>query len=802
MVQRVFIEWCAILALLLAIGLGLSSGAADSVSGRIESVDTAFYDISNQLHPMPADQSLAIIEIDEASLAQIGRWPWPRGIHAALLAMLTDGGARVIGLDILMAETATDDQLLAQAIASSPPVVLPVASETDQNGRAWPIYPVHDSGRVAKLGHAHFSFDRDGVVRGLYLEEGGNPSFALAAHAAADRPLEGAQVRTAVANTTENRRNRSLSDGEWTRSAFALLPSSKPVTQRYSYAQVLRGDVERTVFADKIVFIGATAAGMRDAYSNAVMAGQNVSSGVDLHAAAFNALAKSRLTVRVPFGWHSIVIVLSILLTMLILYLTSPRYGLAATAALVLLVGAVSLLVLQFGHWMPPGGTVIAVLLAYPLWSWRRLETVISGLIEQSRTLESEPEILALVTENRDIVGTSPTADSQSAIAPISFDTVSRKAASLLPRRRWLQALQPPVDPITARLRSLSRAATRINTLRLLLVTALERLPHAALISSTQGQIIIRNRLARESFSTLAAEGSISVWDWLKEEFSADINQLARQSDQPNEIEGVERRDRLDRDWLIDAHHVETDDLPALWLIQFTDISKLRALQREREEMMRFISHDLRSPQISIISALEQIPETGRSEWTDAIQSHAEHSLALAESFIQWTRAENKPFEVQQIDLTALAVEACDAAWPVSRRTGVPIKVNAPEAAPTLGDAQLLRRAIGNLIENALKYGGVLNRIDVSIELVEHNWVLSVSDEGPGLGRIDTSKIFEPYVRGAAPEDRHGTGLGLAFVRMVAERHSGAAAAENNPDRGAKFTIVIPEIAHSAELAD
>lgn len=779
--QRVFIEWCAILALLLAIGLALSTGPLNSVSGRIESLDSAAYDLANRLRPLPAASELAIIEIDEASLAQIGRWPWPRSIHAALLSLLNEGGAKAIGLDILMAESAEDDQILAKAIQSGPPVVLPVASESDANGRSWPIYPVHQSGSLARLGHAHFSFDEDGVVRGLYLEEGGNTAFSLAAHQALQHPIVHPQARKAVAQATKARRDGTLSNGEWQRSQFAFLPSSQPVQQRYSYAQVLRGDVDNKVFAGRVVLIGATATGMRDAYSNSVMAGQTVSSGVDLHASAFNAIGANKLINRVSFLNHAGVIVVSIVLTMLLLYFTSPRYGLAATAALAIAVLILSILVLQLGTWMPPGGTIIAVLLAYPLWSWRRLESVISGLIEQSRTLESEPELLGLVSENTDFVEHS----GRARLLNGARQTGGRS-------NRLLRALRPPADPITVELSSLRSAATRVNTLRHLLVTALERLPHAALISSTQGQVIIRNRLARESFPQLEGGGPVSTWKWLQDEFNVNIQQLQSLSDKASDFDNLERKDRSGRDWLIDANHVETDNLPALWLIQFTDISKLRAMQRERDEMMRFISHDLRSPQISIISALQQIPNAGQSEWTDAIQRHADHSLALAESFIQWTRAENKPFDVQQIDLCSIAVEASDAAWPVSNRVGVPINVDAPEVAITYGDAQLLRRAIGNLIENALKYGGTPNVISVEIRQDENSWVLSVSDQGPGLGRIDTSRIFDPYVRGAAPEDRHGTGLGLAFVRMVAERHGGRATARNNPDRGALFSIIIP----------
>lgn len=784
--QRVFVEWCAILALLIAIGLTLSTGPRESVAGQFGSLDAAIYDLSNRLLPLTAPESLAIIEIDEASLAQIGRWPWPRGLHAALLGILTDAGARVIGIDILMAEAASDDELLASAIRKAPPVVLPVASETDRNGRAWPIYPVHETGQASYLGHAHFSFDRDGVVRGLYLEEGGNLAFAMATLAAAGIQMNDKLAANASREASKDRRSNSLSTGVWERSSFALLPSSLPVLQRYSYAQVLRGEVAREQFANKVVLIGATATGMRDAYSNSIMAEQNVSSGVDLHAAAFNALSKDRLIRRAGFGWHALVIVPVIVLTMLMLYFASPRYGLAAVAALGLLTALASLIGLRLGYWMPPGGTIVAVLMAYPLWSWRRLESVVSGLIEQSHTLEAEPELLGLVTDGKQAAGRAPAGHLLGAF--LSRPSVGGKLA---PTRSI--GFTPPDDPIALELGALRRAATRVNTLRLLLVTALERLPHAALVSGVDGRVVIRNRLARESFPALGTDDEVLVWDWLSREFNADEFSLL--ADEQRDLDGVEKRDGNDRDWLIDAHHVEADDLPALWLIQLTDISRLRALQREREEMMRFISHDLRSPQISILSELRQIPVEQQIGSIAVIQAHAEHSLALAESFIHWTRAENKPFESEPVDLTDLVTEARDAAWTQSKRADAPIDLVLPDDALTLGDPQLLRRAVGNLIENAIKYGGSPNRITVRIAAIHDCWMLSVLDEGPGLGNNDTDRIFDPYVRGTAPKDQHGTGLGLAFVRMVAQRHGGQASASNRPEGGAQFSLMIPALA-------
>ena len=84
---------------------------------------------------------------------------------------------------------------------------------------------------------------------------------------------------------------------------------------------------------------------------------------------------------------------------MFVLYFASPRHGLAAVVAAAVVISLTSLVALNHGWWMPPAGTLAAILIAYPLWSWRRLESVIAGLIEQSHSLEAEPEVLAFVED-------------------------------------------------------------------------------------------------------------------------------------------------------------------------------------------------------------------------------------------------------------------------------------------------------------------------------------------------------------------------------------------------------------------
>lgn len=771
--QRAFLEWLGLVALLLALALWLSMGRSDSVSGRLQRLDAALYDFANGVSTVGAADDVVIIEIDDESLARVGRWPWPRGLHASAIRQLAD--ARVIGLDVLIAEPSADDALLANAIKDAPPVVLPIASQTDASGRVWPIYPIAQAGLVASLGHGYFSYDADGLVRGLYLEEGGNAAFALALHQAMGRALSLPAVTSALENVDETHRDALMRSGQWSRSGFALLPTTERVTVRFAYADLLAGNVPATALQDRVVLIGAAAAGLGDQYSSTLIAGHNVAPGVDLHAAAFAALSAKRLNARVPFAWHAALIACCVLATMAALYRFGPRRGLAATALATIAVAGISVIMLRHGWWLPPAGTMVALLLAYPLWSWRRLEAAVAGLVEQAKALRAEPNVLDRSTRADWLAepglqgGASSDADGGLA--------------------RWA-----PEEPIAHGLRSLGQAADRSRLLGELLATTLERLPRPAVVCDTRGEPLLRNRQARDSFSVLAADHHTSATrsDWLVRVFGNEpqIKRLLR-DDAPT-VEGLERRDLEGRDWLIDASRVQAGTLPSMWLLQFTDVSGLRLQQRNREEMMRFISHDLRSPQVSILAAIEQIEPAARSEWIDAIGTHARQGLQLADSFVQWTRAENKGFEAEPIDLTALVTEAVDASWTLARRLGGSVGLDAPESAPAMGDPQLLRRAIGNLIDNALHYGGDDNRVEVSLHAHGDFWWIEVADRGPGLEDGSIDRIFEPYVRGANPGDRGGSGLGLALVRMVAMRHGGTAGASNRPGGGAVFRLILP----------
>lgn len=225
-------------------------------------------------------------------------------------------------------------------------------------------------------------------------------------------------------------------------------------------------------------------------------------------------------------------------------------------------------------------------------------------------------------------------------------------------------------------------------------------------------------------------------------------------------------------------------------------LETLRVAQRERDQTLRFLSHDLRAPHLSILAQLERAaggplsPEDAR-----AIGRQSSRALELTDGFMQLARAESQPLRREPVDLADLAVEAADACWQRAEARGLRIAGPAiePGVAVCACDATLVRRALVNLLDNALRHAPPGSQVDLGLERDGAGWRLSVSDRGPGVDPADRTRIFEPWWRGRDADPSTGVGLGLAFVATVAERHGGAARALGHDGGGARIELWLPD---------
>ncbi|MEI7447167.1 MAG: ATP-binding protein, partial [Burkholderiales bacterium] len=235
-----------------------------------------------------------------------------------------------------------------------------------------------------------------------------------------------------------------------------------------------------------------------------------------------------------------------------------------------------------------------------------------------------------------------------------------------------------------------------------------------------------------------------------------------------------------------------------------TALETLQAAQREREQTLRFLSHDLRAPHLAILGVLERAEGAALSaDDSRAIARQSRHALGLTDGFMQLARAESQPLRAEPQDLADLAIEAADGSW--ARAAARNLSIATPEAAtgdtPVAScrcDATLVRRALVNLLDNALRHSPDGGAVEIELAREGEGWWIAVLDRGPGVPEAERARIFEPWWRGRDADPLSGAGLGLAFVATVADRHGGRAQARVRDGGGARIGMWLPDVAVSA----
>ena len=232
-------------------------------------------------------------------------------------------------------------------------------------------------------------------------------------------------------------------------------------------------------------------------------------------------------------------------------------------------------------------------------------------------------------------------------------------------------------------------------------------------------------------------------------------------------------------------------------IVALREVTKARRAEEERKQMLEFLSHDMRTPQVAIIALSHQLQGGGDdAEAANRIRTQAQRTLKLADDFVQIARIEQTGVSLEDCDLIALAEEACDRAFGLADAAKVSLRcVSRHDHLFASVDAAFIARMLDNLISNAIKYCEAGDQITIEIERSGNQTVtLVVADTGPGL---PAARLTDPFARFGA-HDRHAgpsAGLGLALVKTVAEAHGGSARVESAPGKGARFIITLPSAA-------
>jgi signal transduction histidine kinase len=228
-----------------------------------------------------------------------------------------------------------------------------------------------------------------------------------------------------------------------------------------------------------------------------------------------------------------------------------------------------------------------------------------------------------------------------------------------------------------------------------------------------------------------------------------------------------------------------------------------RQAVRTRDEVLRVVAHDLRSPLTTIGLAssmlLDLLPPDGEDRdlavrQLDTIERAVERAVRLIEDLLDVARLEAGKLTIrpEPVDATAVVAEVVEAHRALAERKSLAIERAGAEALPAVrADRGRLLQILANLIGNAIKFTPAGGRVEVGAAPEDGHVCFRVSDTGPGSPPDQVAHFFEPFWQ-ASGGDRKGAGLGLAICRGLVEAHGGRIEVESEVGRGTTFRFTIP----------
>jgi two-component system sensor histidine kinase MprB len=233
------------------------------------------------------------------------------------------------------------------------------------------------------------------------------------------------------------------------------------------------------------------------------------------------------------------------------------------------------------------------------------------------------------------------------------------------------------------------------------------------------------------------------------------------------------------------------DELSRLAASFNTMLGELEAADESRRRLVADASHELRTPLTSIRTNLEvlgrntRMPAAERQAILADVLEQSEELGTLVAELVQLAQGEQATPELEDVRLDLVAADAVERAK--RRRAEVEWDVGL-EPSPVRGVPGLLERAIGNLLDNAIKWSPPGGAVVVRVA----EGTVSVRDHGPGIDAEDLPHVWERFYRARAARGLPGSGLGLAIVQQAAEAHGGTVSAGNAEDGGAVVAIRLP----------
>ena len=617
--------------------------------------------------------------------------------------------------------------------------------------------------------------------------------------------------------------------------------------------RIIAGEVPLEVLKDKIVFIGATATGMRDMLPTAVTSENTPMPGVEIHANVFSALREGRTVTTInPFVNFVICGVLLVLLLMLYSRL-SPIWTLVGAGFGALIPIGISFILYRFLNvWHAPLIASIPILVSYFLWSWHRLEFLSVFLRHETDRLSDEigtddntnnallAQFFKSAKQHLPITGWRFSVDEEqfaSADSPhfnraagiddwvrfgdeyarqyrtpgnlkIIFSAKDESFAEDfmryidgLPRVRERQSrvrLAGSIERIQMDTHRLNFQVERLRQLNGLSASLFEGSSAGLIVWSAAGEVVRANDLAKQNLPHVDVDNA-SLKEFLSALGRDPDQQDARRLQQllleakPWQVNLIEN----DSELVINFSTYGATLAERLVSASVIDVTEIRRNERSRAELIDFLSHDLRSPLISSLYMLSddvRLSDNENGEKVERIEHNINRSLEMMDDLLTIARADNLTSEqFSMVLFDSIVDNAVDQLMPQARSRDITIDVEEQATEVWVNaDPALLERAIVNIISNAIKYSPEATVVTVESRVIENTIRLDVRDQGIGIAPEMMENLFKRFKRDAnISKQFKGIGLGLALVSRVVTQHGGRVWA-SNPGKGTLISMEIP----------
>jgi signal transduction histidine kinase len=238
-------------------------------------------------------------------------------------------------------------------------------------------------------------------------------------------------------------------------------------------------------------------------------------------------------------------------------------------------------------------------------------------------------------------------------------------------------------------------------------------------------------------------------------------------------------------------------------IITFRMVKREMTLAQRKSDFVSSISHELKTPLTSINMFVEMLllklyeDEADTEEYLHVIQKECNRLIRLVDRVLDFSKIENGKmgFHYKQESVSEVVLSTVEIFQAQLVENECEITMNLTDNLPQLQiDRDAISEVLLNLLSNAVKYSLEEKRVIINAQTVNDYVVIEVIDNGIGIPEHHQKKIFEPFYRvnDSLSKDAEGTGLGLAFVKYIAEAHGGKATVQSEVGHGSKFTLLLP----------